>query len=160
MVKIKDKGIISGSIYHQKIVWVIVAVIVAFGIYALVDMKKDEFPAYSYPQGIVAGVYPGANSEEVEAHLTKPLEELLFTIPEIDRKNTYSVSKEGLCYIYVMLDQSLTDYAPTWTKIRNKINESKTMGFPAGVLAIAVIDGHAMRETSMLMASPQDTISN
>ena len=76
MNKKKDKGIISGSIRHQRIVWVIVAVIVAFGIYALVDMKKDEFPAYSYPQGIVAGVYPGANSEEVEAHLTKPLEEL------------------------------------------------------------------------------------
>ena len=34
----KDRGIIAGSIYHQKIVWVVVAVIVAFGIYALVDM--------------------------------------------------------------------------------------------------------------------------
>ena len=93
MKKIKNHGIISGSIQHQKIVWVIVAVVVAFGIYALVDMKKDEFPAFSYPQGIVAGIYPGANSEEVETQLTKPLEELLFTIPEIDRKSTYSVTK-------------------------------------------------------------------
>ena len=159
MSKIKgDKGIISGSIQHQKIVWVVVAVIVAFGIYALVDMKKDEFPAYSYPQGIVAGVYPGTNSEEVEAHLTKPLEELLFTLPEVDRKNTYSVSKEGICYIYVMLDQSLTDYAQVWTKVRNKINESKTMSFPAGVLAIAVIDDFGNTSSLLIaMESPDKT---
>ena len=44
MSKLKERGIISGSILRQKIVWAVVAVIVAFGIYALVDMKKDEFP--------------------------------------------------------------------------------------------------------------------
>ena len=156
-IKIK-KGIISGSIQRQKIVWVVVAIIVAFGIYALVDMKKDEFPAYSYPQGIVAGIYPGANAEEVEAQLTKPLEELLFTIPEVDRKNTYSVSKEGVCYLYLMLDQHLTDYARVWTKVRNKINESKATGFPAGVLAIAVIDDFGNTSSLLIaMESPDKT---
>ena len=111
MSKLKvNKGIISGSIQHQKIVWVIVAAIVGFGIYALVDMKKDEFPAFSNPQGIVAGVYPGASSEEVEAQLTKPLEEILYALPELDRERTYSVTKEGICYIYVMLDLSMGDY--------------------------------------------------
>jgi len=159
MSKLKvNKGIISGSIQHQKIVWVVVAVIVAFGIYALINMKKDEFPAYNYPQGIVAGVYPGANSEEVEAQLTKPLEELLFTIPEVDRKNSYSVSKEGICYTYVMLDQTLTDYARVWTKIRNKITESKTTSFPAGVLAIAVIDDFGNTSSLLIaMESPDKT---
>ena len=63
MNKLKGKGIIAGSIHHHKIVWIVLAVVVAFGIYALVDMKKDEFPAFSYPQGILAGVYPGANAE-------------------------------------------------------------------------------------------------
>ena len=151
MVKIKDKGIISGSIRHQKIVWVIVAAIVGFGIYALVEMKKDEFPAFSNPQGIVVGVYPGANSEEVEAQLTKPLEEMLYAIPELDRGRTYSVTKEGICYIYVMLDLSMGDYNQVWTKIRNRINEAKALSFPAGVLAIAVIDDFG-NTSSLLIA--------
>ena len=156
--KKRPDGIIGGSIRHQKIVWVIVAVIVAFGVYALFDMKKDEFPAFSYPQGIVAGVYPGANAEEVEAQLTKPLEQLLFTIPEVDRKNTYSISKEGICYIYVMLDLKQSDYAMVWTKIRQKINENKTLGFPAGVLAIAVIDDFGNTSSLLIaMESPDKT---
>ncbi len=151
MSRIKDKGIISGSINHQKIVWVIVAVVVAFGIYALVDMKKDEFPAFTIRQGIVAGIYPGANSEEVEAQLTKPLEELLFAMPEIDRKGTYSVTKEGMCYIYAALDESVKDKDVAWSKIRHKINEAKTLNFPVGVLAIAVIDDFG-NTSSLLIA--------
>ena len=116
MNKIKgNRGIIAGSINHRKIVWVIVALVVAFGIYALVDMKKDEFPAFVNPQGIVAGVYPGATPEEVEAQLTKPLEERLFAWPEVDREKTYSISKEGICYIFVMLDLTLQDNAKAWT---------------------------------------------
>ncbi len=148
----KNRGIISGSINHRKIVWIVLAVVVAFGIYALVDMKKDEFPAFSYPQGIVAGVYPGANAEEVEAQLTKPLEELLFTLPEVDRANTYSITKEGICYVYVTLDLSASDdTSKAWTKIRQRINETKATTFPAGVLAIAVIDDFG-NTSSLLIA--------
>ena len=121
----RNTGIIAGSIRHQKIVWVAVAVIGAFGIYALVDMKKDEFPAFTIRQGIVAGIYPGANSEEVEAQLTKPLEEMLFAMPEVDRKSTYSVTKEGMCYIYAALDESVKDKDIAWSKIRHKIRSEE-----------------------------------
>jgi multidrug efflux pump subunit AcrB len=152
MNKLKvNKGIISGCIQHQKIVWAIVAVIVGFGIYALVDMKKDEFPAFTIRQGIVAGIYPGANSEEVESQLTKPLEELLFVMPEVDRKGTYSVTKEGMCYVYVALDESVKDKDVAWSRIRHKINEAKALNFPVGVLAIAVIDDFG-NTSSLLIA--------
>ena len=156
MNKIKgNNGIIGGSIRHQKIVWIVVAVIVAFGIYALVDMKKDEFPAFTIRQGIVAGVYPGANAEEVDTQLTKPLEQMLFAMPEVDRKGSHSVTKEGMCYIYLSLDQSVKDKDVAWSKIRHKINEAKTLGFPAGVLAIAVIDDFG-NTSSLLIAMESD----
>ena len=154
----EKRNIIEGSIRHQKIVWIVVALIVAFGIYALFDMKKDEFPAFSYPQGIVVGVYPGANAEEVEAQLTKPLEQLLFTIPEVARDDTYSVTKEGICYIYVMLDLNMKDHTKAWAKIRQKISDNKTLSFPAGVLAIAVIDDFGNTSSLLIaMESPDKT---
>ena len=156
MSNFKDKGIISGSIQHRSVIWIIVAIIVAFGIYALAKMKKDEFPAFSYPQGIVAGVYPGANSEEVEAQLTKPLEDMLFTLAEVDRERTFSVTKEGICYVYVMLDLTKADYMQAWTKIRNKINENKTLSFPAGVLAIAVIDDFGSTSSLLIAMESAD----
>ena len=77
---------------------------------------------------------------------------MLFTLPEVDRSGTYSITKEGMCYIYVMLDMGTdTDYAKVWTKIRQKINEAKAMSFPTGVLAIAVIDDFG-NSSSLLIA--------
>lgn len=150
------KGIISGCIRQKRIVWLIVAAVVAFGVYALINMKKDEFPAFTIRQGIVAGVYPGATAEEVEEQLTKPLEQLLYTMPEVDRKGTYSISKEGFCYVYVSLDLSVKDKDAAWSKIRHKLNESKALTFPAGVLALAVIDDFGNTSSLLIAMESKD----
>ena len=68
------------------------------------------------------------------------------------------MSKEGICYIYVMLDLKMSDYSKAWTKIRNKINEAKAMSFPAGVLAIAVVDDFGNTSSLLIaMESPDKT---
>ena len=61
------------------------------------------------------------------------------------------MTKEGICYIYVMLDMTMSDNSKAWSKIRNKINESKALSFPPGVLAIAVIDDFG-NSSSLLIA--------
>ena len=147
--------IISGSIRYKHIVWLVLTVIVAFGIYGLVKMKKDEFPAFTIRQGIVAGVYPGATANEVDEQLTKPLEQLLFAMPEVDRKTTYSVTQDGMCYVYVSLDLSVKDKALAWSKIRHKLNEAKMLSFPPGVLALVVIDDFG-NTSSLLIAMESD----
>ncbi|NCC99743.1 MAG: efflux RND transporter permease subunit [Bacteroidia bacterium] len=145
------KGIISASITYRRIIHVAVLLLFAFGIYALSNMNKDEFPSYTLRQGIIAGVYPGASVEEVENQLTKPLEQLLFSMPDINRKNTYSVSKDGIAYVYVDLDLSVKDKDEAWSKIRHKLNEQKSLTFPAGVLGFVVIDDFG-NNSSMLIA--------
>ena len=149
---IRRKGsIISGSIRYKHIVWMILAVIVTFGVYGLFKMKKDEFPAFTIRQGVVVGVYPGASPEEVEKQLTRPLEQLLYAIPEVNRKTTYSVSKEGFCYVFVNLNFSVKNKDAVWTKVRDKLNESKAISFPMGVLALVVVDDFG-NTSSLLIA--------
>lgn len=145
------KGIISASITYRRIIHVAVLLLFAFGIYALSNMNKDEFPSFTLRQGIIAGIYPGASVEEVENQLTKPLEQLLFSMPEINRENTYSISKNGIAYVYVDLDLSVKDKDETWSKIRHKLNEQKSLTFPAGVLGFVVIDDFG-NNSSMLIA--------
>ena len=81
---------IRGTIKYKKIVYLILFLLVAVGIYGLVEINKDEFPSFQIKQGLVAGVFPGATASEVEDQLTKPLEEVLFSFPEVNRQNTYS----------------------------------------------------------------------
>ncbi|MBQ1851390.1 MAG: efflux RND transporter permease subunit, partial [Paludibacteraceae bacterium] len=85
------------------IIFAVVALLVVLGFYGLYDMNKDEFPQFTIRQGVVAGVYPGATSEQVEEQLTRPIERYLFTFQEVDKSKTYSYSEDGIAYIFVEL---------------------------------------------------------
>ena len=92
------------AVSEKKIVYLIVFALAAAGIAGLKYMNKDEFPTFQIKEGLVAGIYPGATAAEVEQQLARPLEETLFSYREVNRAVTKSVSKDGICYIYVGLN--------------------------------------------------------
>lgn len=146
----KDKsGFIQGVIQYKNIVYLIVAVFVALGVFSILRINKDEFPTFEIKEGLVVGVYPGASAEQVEQQLTKPLEDVLFTVPEVLRSSN-SYTQNGICYIYVNLDCSPQKRNEVWTKIKMKLSAAK-MTLPPGVLAVQVIDEFGS-VSSMLVA--------
>ena len=135
----KGGGFIRGTIKYKKIVYFVVALLVALGIYGLVQINKDEFPTFEIKEGLVVGVYPGADAYQVEQQLTKPLEDLLFSFSEVSR-STYSYSKNGMCFIYVMLNNVPPDKKDeVWSKIKLKLSSQKLL-LPPGVLTVQVLD--------------------
>ena len=95
-MKKDSKNIVRGAIAHKRIVYFIVGVLIVLGIGGLSYMNKDEFPTFELKNGLIAGIYPGADAAQVEEQLTKPLEEVLFSFSEINRDNTKSYSKDGI----------------------------------------------------------------
>lgn len=146
----KGSDIVRGSIARKNIVYLILSVLIVVGIVGLIFMNKDEFPSFEIKQGLVAGVYPGATVEEVETQLTKPLEDLLFSMSEVNRQTTYSYSKNGICYIYVDLTVPASKKDEAWSKIKLRIDSFRQM-LPSGVLAVAVIDDFS-EVSSLLIA--------
>lgn len=101
-----DRGIaawVRWSVREKGLVMVLILALVGVGIFGMLRMNKDEFPSFQIKQGLVAGIYPGATAAEVEAQLTAPLEEYLFSFKEVDGKTLHSVTRDGICYIYVDL---------------------------------------------------------
>jgi multidrug efflux pump subunit AcrB len=92
---------------NHGIVFFIIALLTAFGIVALRQMNKDEFPQFTIRQGVIAAIYPGATAQEVEEQVTIALENYLNGFEFIDKENTYSVSEDGVAYVYVMLRNSV-----------------------------------------------------
>ena len=135
----EKQGFILQMILHKKIVYLLLACLIGVGCVGLFLMNKDEFPTFEIKQGLIVGVYPGANAEEVEQQLTGPLEDLLFAFSEIDREHTYAYSQNGICYIYTDLTVPADRKNEVWSKIKLKLNESK-MSLPPGVLAVRVLD--------------------
>ena len=62
-----------------------------FGVWALTKMNKDEFPFFTIRQGVVVAVYPGATAQEVEAQVTKPLEDYINGFEEVLPKSSTTI---------------------------------------------------------------------
>lgn len=129
--------------------------LVLFGIFALTRLNKDEFPQFTIRQGVVAAVYPGASAEEIEEQVTKPLEHFLFTYQEVNKNLTYSVTENGIVYVFVELRTSVRDKDEVWSKIRHGLQLFKKTSLPAGVLEVVVVDDFG-NTSSMLLAVESD----
>lgn len=147
-------GWVKFVIDNRKLVYLIVLVLTVVGAVGLARMNKDEFPTFVIKQGLVAGVYPGADARQVEEQLTGKLEETLLSFPEVDRSSLRSVTKDGICYIYVDLTCSQARKDQVWSKIKLKLQAQK-MTLPAGVLAVAVLDDFSSI-SSLLIALESD----
>ena len=149
----KDSNFVKSAIRYRKLIYFLVAVMVAFGIYSLFAINKDEFPTFQIKDGLVVGVYPGANAKEVEEQLTRPLEEILFKFAEVKR-TTYSYTQDGICYIFVKLQCPAKQKNEVWSKIKLKLNASRIL-LPSGVLTVQVMDEFSA-VSSVLLALQSD----
>lgn len=134
-----DNNYVNSLMRNHSIVFLIVGALAIAGIFGLLRMNKDEFPQFTIRQGVVVGVYPGASTEEVELQLTKPLENFLFTYPEVNKAKTYSFSQDGIVYLFVELEESVQNKNEVWSKIRHGLKDFK-LTLPSGVLAVLVQD--------------------
>jgi multidrug efflux pump subunit AcrB len=140
MTKMEQKiGIIEWAMHNRKTMLLLTALLAIAGIYSLVVIPKQEMPEFVIRQGVVVGVYPGANSLDIEQQLTKPLERYLFTFDEVNREKTRSTSKDGIAYIFVELTDDVKDKDVVWAKIKHGINMFKS-SLPSGVLAVIAND--------------------
>lgn len=124
---------------YKQLILVATGVLVIFGIIALIQMPRDEFPEFKIRQGLIIGVYPGASSEQVEEQLTKKVENYLFQYEAVDKKKTYSISKENVMVIYVEVQKKEKDPKIFWTKLRHGLNEFKAQ-LPSGVMSLTADD--------------------
>lgn len=141
---------ISWFIDNKWITTFLVVLLLAFGLYGIYVMPKDEFPAFTIRQGVVVAVMPGATAEEIEEQVARPLERHIFTYKEVDRSKTYSTSSNGMCIIMVQFHADQNNLTPIWSRMKHNIAAFKS-NLPAGVVAIAVQDDFG--DTSALLVT-------
>ena len=60
------RKIIEWAVHNRRLMYLLVGLLFVAGIYSLVLMPKQESPTYTIRQGVIIGVFPGANSLEIE----------------------------------------------------------------------------------------------
>jgi multidrug efflux pump subunit AcrB len=146
---------VEGVMRNRSIMLLIVSVFIIFGIYSLINMPKNEFPTFTVRQGVVAAVYPGATSSEVEEQVTKPLEKFLWGFKEIKKAKTYSESKDGMCYVFVELNDDVKNKDEFWSKFKIRLQQFKG-DLPSGVLALIANDDFGDTSAMLITLESKD----
>ncbi|MCB0536237.1 MAG: efflux RND transporter permease subunit [Lewinellaceae bacterium] len=148
----KNFNIIELAMKHKQIAIIITSIFVLFGVFALVVMPRNEFPEFTIRQGLIIGVYPGANSGQVEEQLTTKVESFLYGFKEVNREKTYSISKEGMLIVFVEVNNNVKDPDAFWDKIKFGLNNLKAE-LPPQVLAL--IANNDFGNTSAILLTVQ-----
>lgn len=153
----KPAPIVSLGIKYRSVVFLIAAVLFGFGIYALIVMDKNEFPTFTIREGVVAAVYPGANVEQCEQEVLKPLEDYVFSYKEVDKQKTYANVTDGMVMIFVELDSNIKKTTDFWNEFKHGLEMLK-LKLPSGVLAVEAISNFGDTSSILLtMQSEQKT---
>lgn len=81
-----------------------VVLVLILGIVSFTSMKTDLLPDMTLPYALVMTTYPGASPEEVETVVTRPVEQAMATISNIE--NVTSVSSENVSTVILEFAQS------------------------------------------------------
>jgi multidrug efflux pump subunit AcrB/outer membrane protein TolC len=124
---------VKASLRYPAVTLIITAMVVIAGVHAFLKMPRTEDPGITIRTGLVAALYPGATSEQVEKQVTKTLEKHIFKFPEVRKEKTFSTSRPGLVIINVELENNVKNSDIFWAKLRNEMNEVRATELPAGV---------------------------
>lgn len=144
----KKRSAVEWAMHYRQIVILVVCCLVAFGIYSLPQMRKNEFPDFTIRQGVVVAVAPGNTAEEMVEQVTKPLENYIFSYKEVKKGKTFSKSRDGIVYIQVELNDDLNNKDEFWSKFKHGVQTFKAQ-LPSNVLAVQVMDDFG--DTSALL---------
>ena len=74
---------VRAALRYPQVTLFLSAVVFLLGVYSMVRMPRREDPKITIRTGIVAAMYPGATSQEVEDQVTRKIEEHLFHFEEV-----------------------------------------------------------------------------
>ena len=146
--RVIKRSFIESAMCNHNIVILLMGMLVFLGIMGLVLMPKQEMPQFTVRQGACVAVYPGATSEEVEQRVAKPLENFIFGYKEVNKKKTYTQSKDGMLIVFLELNDNVEDKDAFWSKFKHGLQTFKA-SLPSGVIALQAVDDIA--ETSALL---------
>lgn len=143
--------VVAGMKYSKEII-LITCIFIAFGIYALKVMDKNEFPSFTIREGVVGAVYPGASVEQIEQEVLKPLEDYVFSYNEVDKTKTHSQISGNTAIIFVELDDNVDDADSFWNEFKIGM-EAEKLKLPPGVLGVETLSDFG--KTSALLITMQ-----
>ncbi len=116
----KLEKLLKSLIQNRKITLFFVVLVIATGVLAFSATPKQETPDITAPYALITTVYPGASQADVDAYVTKPINDVIQALPGYREASSFSMSNMSL--ILLEFDFAM-DSDEAFQKLRSSLIE-------------------------------------
>src|SRR3990170_6326520 len=157
------------SIRQPVFITMFVVAVMVVGAISYLRMGLDLFPDVSFPVAVIQTAYPGANPEEVERSVTKPIEDAVVSINGVDTVSSTSLDSVSMVIVQFNMNkddkQAVDDVRTRINAIRNSlptdVKEPVILRFDpstAPIISFAVANNTGQRSSEELRAIADDAL--
>lgn len=134
----------------------VVLCLIVFGISSVFSSKLELTPEMEMPMMVVFSVYPGANPEDVDELVTKPIEDEIGTLNGIKSVNSYS--NENMSMVLLQYEYG-TDMDKAYSDLKKKTDAMKS-SLPDDVDTPTIMEFNINDQATMYLAVNNDKADN
>ncbi len=122
-------GRIAEFFINSKLTILLMAGLMAIGVYSSTLIPREEEPQIIVPMADVMTVYPGASPSEVENRVVKPLEKIISNIKGVEHVHSMAMNGRAMIIVQFYVGQ---DVERSYVKLYDELMKNKNI-FPKGV---------------------------
>ncbi|MBK1650149.1 efflux RND transporter permease subunit [Rhabdochromatium marinum] len=104
---------------HRPVVALILVALMGYGVISYFALPAREDPQITVREAVITTEFAGLSAERVERQITRPLEDAVRRVPEVEEIR--SLSMPGRSIIHAKLYPTLFDLDAIWQDLRNRI---------------------------------------
>ena len=128
---------IAHALSRRRLILTGAGLLALIGLFSWLGMDRQEDPFFPYRYGHIMVSWPGADPEQVERLVLKPLEEALAGIEEV--REIRGTARLGLAHLIVGMNQEVYDTDAVWNRVRSAMDGAERR-LPRGAGPIEVRD--------------------
>jgi multidrug efflux pump len=129
----KSFNLSDWALGHRSLVWYFMIAFMAAGLFAYLQLGRQEDPDFTIKTMVIQAQWPGASPEEVTRQVTDRIEKKLEELESLDYTKSVTVAGQTTVFVYLRDSTKAADVKPTWIRVRNMIADIKGE-FPQGVI--------------------------
>jgi len=129
----KSFNLSDWALGHRSLVWYFMIAFMAAGLFAYLQLGREEDPNFTIKTMVIGAQWPGASAEEITRQVTDRIEKKLEELESLDYTKSVTVAGQTTVFVNLRDTTKARDVAPTWVRVRNMIADIKGE-FPQGVI--------------------------
>ena len=129
----KSFNLSDWALGHRSLVWYFMVAFMAAGLWAYLQLGRQEDPDFTIKTMVIQAQWPGASPVEMTRQVTDRIEKKLEELESLDYTKSVTVAGQTTVFVYLRDTTKAADVKPTWVRVRNMIADIKG-DFPQGVI--------------------------